>query len=256
MTKKIKQRIMFYLALYISIAILLHFTQNKLIYFPAPPVAHNNKSIIIENEGFLIDVIALNSTTPTDKAIIYFGGNAESVAFSANDFKKEFKNHAVYLVNYRGYGKSTGHPSEKANYSDALKIYDEFENKHENIIVIGRSLGSGVATYLASKRDISKLVLVTPFDSIERVAQSKFIIFPMSILLDQKYLSINRVKDIKAKSLVLIAENDEIIPFKNSQKLVNKFPSGQIDTVIIKNSNHNTISDSDSYFESIRGFIS
>ena len=232
-----------------------YFAQNKFIYFPTPPIAHDYKTITIENEDCLIEVIVLNSEKSIDKAIIYFGGNGESVVYSASDFHREFKNSVVYLINYRGYGNSNGQPSEKANYSDALKVFDLVQKKYTNITVIGRSLGSGVATYVASKRNISKLVLITPYDSIENLAQSKFFIYPMSLLLNQKYVSIGHVKDIKAKCLVLIAENDEVIPFKNSKNLVNEFPDNQINSLIIKNSSHNTISNSSNYFELLKNFI-
>ncbi len=254
-TSKILSILLFSLLLYLGTALFLYTAQDNLLYFPSPPTTHTYQPIFIENEGWEIEVTVLTPRLSTDKALIYFGGNAESVSNNAPYFEKEFTEHAVYLVNYRGYGRSTGHPSEQGNYSDALKIFDTVRKNYPHISILGRSLGSGVATYLASKRDISRLVLITPYDSIESLAQDMFPLFPISLLLNQKYLSTQRVKDIKARCLALIAEHDEVIPFKNSIKLVNTFPKSQIISVIIKGTNHNSISDNSDYFDLLRKFI-
>jgi len=255
MKNKIKRLIVFCIVLYLSTAVFLYFFQSKLIYFPTSAVDHNYKTITVKNEDCLIDVIVLNSEKTTDKAIIYFGGNAETVVYNARDFQREFKDSVVYLMNYRSYGRSTGWPSEQANYSDALKLFDRVQKKYAKITVMGRSLGSGVASYVASQRDIFNLVLITPYDSIKHVAQSKFWMFPMSILLNQQYLSIDRVKDIEEKCLILIAEHDKIIPYENSKNMVDEFPDSQVEFFIIKNENHNTISHSEHYFDLINKFI-
>ena len=255
MSPNTKKRIMFYISLYFAVGFILFLAQKKFIYFPTQPVSHHYKSIDIDNENFNINVIVLNSDKSSGKAIIYFGGNAETVAYNANDFIKEFPDYIVYLVNYRGYGRSTGSPDEKGIYSDALKVFDSIDVKPESIVLIGRSLGSGVATYVASKREISKLVLITPFDSIQSVAQSKLLVYPMSFLLTQKFLSAERVKHIKSKCLILIAANDEVIPFKNSINLVNSFPKNKITYKVLKNTGHNDIHNDLSYYKFIKDFL-
>ncbi len=255
MTSENKKRIVFYVSLYFVVGLILFLTQKKFIYFPTQPISHNYKSINIENENYKINVIVLNSEKTLNKAIVYFGGNAETVAYNASAFSTEFPDYIVYLVNYRGYGGSTGSPDEKGIYSDALKVLDSIDVKPESTVVIGRSLGSGVATYVASKRRISKLVLVTPYDSIQSLAQSKFWVYPMSILLTQKFLSAKRVKNIKSKCLILIAENDEVVPFTNSTKLVNAFPKNQLTYKVLKDTRHNDISKDLTYYRYIKDFL-
>ena len=88
-------------------------------------------------------------------AIIYFGGNAESMAQSSDEIARQFPAFTVYLMDYRGYGRSTGEPSEEGLYSDALKLYDTMKSKYESISIGGRSLGSGIAVYVASQRKVS-----------------------------------------------------------------------------------------------------
>jgi len=238
--------------IYIIIGVFLFLRQRKMIYYPTKQINHGFTEKTIENEGETIKIIVLNPNQ--DNAIIYFGGNAENVVYSTLDFQQLTSN-TVYLVNYRGYSGSTGKPTEQGLYSDALAIYDDIANSHTNISVIGRSLGSGVATYLASQRPISKLMLATPFDSLQNIAQAQFWIYPSSIIMQDKYKSSDRVKDIDAPTLILIAENDQIVPYKNSINLVNAFPEEQVNVKIIKNRGHNDISNSIEYMNALNSFF-
>ena len=247
-------KIMIYcLLLYVLVGVVLFFFQRKLLYFPTQSIPHSYDQENISNENETIKVIVLNKGKK--EAFLYFGGNAESVIYNAADFLKVFPLHTVYLFNYRGYGGSTGQPTEKGIYSDALFLFDKIQNRHSKISIIGRSLGSGVATYLASKRSIEKLVLITPFDSIKNVAQKKFPIYPMSLLIKDKFDSIGRVKHIQAKTIAVVAENDNVIPNKHAFRLISEFPPNQITVKIIAGSGHNDISDKPGYYDCLKTFI-
>jgi pimeloyl-ACP methyl ester carboxylesterase len=100
-----------------------------------------------------------------------------------------FPDRAIYLLHYRGYGGSSGTPSEKALFADALTLFDEVRTKHSSVDVVGRSLGSGVAVYVASLRPVARLVLVTPFDSLEGLAALRFPYVPVKWLLRDKFES-------------------------------------------------------------------
>jgi len=230
---------------YLLLCFSLFIFQRDLIYFPAKKYPHDYNSQIFNVDGENIEVIVLNKGKK--KGVLYFGGNAESVVHSAEHYSKDLPDSTVYLVNYRGYGGSTGAPEESILYSDALHIYDHIKERHRTISVIGRSLGSGVATYLSANRDIDKMVLITPFDSIENVAKSLYPIFPISLLLRDKFDSIGRVKSITATTLILLAQYDKVIPFKNSKQLINAFPKSQIKVNIIKDSGHNNLSMNSDY---------
>ncbi len=251
--KMLLSLLFFLVTIYIAIASLLYFKQRDFIYYPAPSIAHKYSEMSIPHQGETIKVISLNSTKP--QAILYFGGNAESVEYNIDDFYHYFPNYSIYLVKYRGYGGSTGKPSETALYSDALYIFDKIKQKHNAITVIGRSLGSGVASFVASKRELDKLILITPFDSILSVAQERFPIYPLSLMLKDKYDSLSRVKAIKAKVLMLIAENDQVISATHSNRLYRAFPSTQVSKIIIENTNHNNIATNKMYYQSIRKFL-
>ncbi|TET90858.1 MAG: alpha/beta hydrolase [Sulfurovum sp.] len=238
---------------YIAFGILFFINQRDFLYAPTDKIKHVFNEIIFHNDKESINVIVVNDKK--EKAILYFGGNGDTVALSAFAFDRFFPEHTVYLVNYRGYGGSSGEPSEKGLYSDALTIFDQIKSKHSDISVFGRSLGSGVATYLASKRDIEKLVLITAYDSAQSMVQERFPLYPMSILLKDKYDSVARAKDIKAKTLVLIAEKDSVITMKHSQKLIDAFPASKVDVKIIEGVGHNTILRDDRYYHVLQTFL-
>ena len=233
--------------------IFLYVYQRDFLYFPTANIETNYEEMTLKNENESINIIILNKGH--ENAILYFGGNAESMAGSADYIAQQFPTFTVYLMDYRGYGRSTGEATEEGIYSDALRLYDSIKMKHKRISIGGRSLGSGIATYVASKREISKLVLITPYDSIVSVAQSRFPIYPAKLLLKEEYNSLSRVKEIEAKTLIIMAELDSVIPQKHTEKLVDGFMSKQVDVIVIKNRGHIDISSDTKYYKSVQDFI-
>ncbi len=146
---------------------------------------------------------------------IYFGGNAED---STNfiEIATKIKNYNFLIFNYRGYALSEGISSKKTILNDALEIYDKYLD--ENSVAIGRSLGSSVATYLASKREIKKLLIITPFDSLKSIADDMFYI-PISFLLKHNFDTVKYIKNLKTPTFMLVALEDKIVPKKYSDNL-------------------------------------
>jgi len=238
--------------IYFSIGLYLYLEQREFIYFPVGSTVSELSEMVFENDGHKIKASILNQGN--EKAIIYFGGNAENVEYNAESFSHLFHEYTIYLVKYRGYGGSTGEPSEDAIYSDAVVIYDVIRSDHDEISVIGRSLGSAVATHVAVKRDVRKLVLITPFDSIQDVAQSQFPIYPMGILLKDKHDSYSRVKYIKAETLVIAAEQDRVISMSHTKHLLEGF-SSKVLFKVIEGAGHNNISSSPHYYGVLDEFM-
>ena len=238
---------------YVGFGELLFSMQRNFIYFPTEPVKHGFDERVFENDNELIKTILLNKGQ--DKAILYFGGNAETVAFTAFDFVDELTPYSIYLINYRGYGGSSGSPDESALFSDALTLYDSLSKTHDDVFVIGRSLGSGVATYLAAERLVKKLVLITPFDSIQSIAQKQFPFYPMSILLKDKYNSVQFTAKIHADTLMLVAEKDNVVGRLHTNNLVEAFVNIPPEVIIIKGAGHNDISQNRDYFQLLSTFF-
>lgn len=239
--------------LYLAMVILLYINQRELLYRPTPKIENNSPKIFLENISEKINVFILNGQK--EKALFYFGGNAESMGRSIVKLKKNFPNYTLYLMDYRGFGESTGNPTQEGIYSDALVLYDKMRKKHKEIFVIGRSLGSAVATYVASKRDVSKLALVTPFDSILHVAQDIYWYIPLSLILKDQHQSIERVQYIRAKTLILTAQNDTLILPKYSDALSMAFESKKLKTQIILGRGHVNISHDNLYDQALKSFF-
>jgi pimeloyl-ACP methyl ester carboxylesterase len=143
--------------------------QRRLIYYPvALDPSFVAERIVVDNQGTRLQGWVLNPGQR--KAVIYFGGNSEMITHRRGFFEDVFRDYSVYLINYRGYGDSEGSPSEAGLFSDALAIYDQLSPRHQSISAYGRSLGSGVAVYLAARRPLEKLILLTPYDSVAAVA--------------------------------------------------------------------------------------
>ena len=250
----IKRLLVMAALVYIGFGALLYVNQSSFIYHPTPVVDSEGLSdLVIQNADESIIINVLNEGQP--KALIYFGGNAEAVAYNAPIFKQLFPDYTVYFMNYRGYGGSSGSPQEQSLYSDALALFDRVEKAHRGISVIGRSLGSGVATYLASQRNIEKLVLVTPFDSIVSVAAKHYPVYPVSIMLREHYNSIGRVPEISAPTLILIAGNDRVVDTFHGHKLAAAFPPGQVVKQELAGTGHNSITSNPQYHEILRKFL-
>ena len=238
---------------YLTIGALLYSYQYKLLYHPTPNIKIDYPQMVLHRDDAKVVVHVLNEGHTN--AILYFGGNAESMAQSADYIAKQFPTFTCYLMDYRGYGESTGESSEKVLYEDALALYDEVVKKHERISIGGRSLGTGVATYVAAHREVSKLALITPYDSIVSVAQGRYPLYPADLLLKDKYDSLSRVKDIKSQTFIVIAENDKVIPRIHTQKLIDAFKKEQLQVKIIKNRGHMDISDDAGYYKIMQDFI-
>ncbi len=239
---------------YVGIGLLLYSAQRSILYYPTPDAGSFGAAALqIDSDGATLKVLRLNEGR--ERAIIYFGGNAEQVALNVPAFSQIFADATVYLVNYRGYGGSTGAPTERAMYADALAIYDHLVALHQRVAVIGRSLGSGVATYLASVRDVERMVLVTPFDSIENVAAHHYPIYPITLLLKDKFRSIDHVQTVAAPTLVVMAENDRVIPRQFTESLIEAFGDHDLTTVTLLDTDHNTIDNSPRYPQLLMEFL-
>lgn len=240
--------------LYLSACAYLYYNQRAFLYYPTPPIsAPHTENISLASHG---ETLRIWHVGPADgDAIIYFGGNAEAVGELASDFIAHFPNRSVYLVNYRGYGGSTGQPSEQAFFEDALTVYDFVHAKHANIDVIGRSLGTGVAVYLTTQRDVKKLLLTSPYDSIESLAKNQYPIFPVSLLLKDKFASVDRVPTIAVPTMIMMAETDSTVPHRNTEVLIDAFSKVRPQQLHIAHCDHDSILRQEAYWRNAAKFL-
>ena len=239
---------------YLAVCGLLFFAQRSQIYFPVPEsTAPGAEALEIESAGVTLKVWALRREG--SKALIYFGGNAENVALNLPGFSAALPEHSLYLVNYRGYGGSSGRPSEPGLRADALAVHGYIAQRHTHLDAMGRSLGAGVATYLASERPIERLVLVTAFDSMVKMAQHYYWWLPVGLLLRDRYESDRLAPKVTSPVLMVIAGNDDVVPRERSDALAAAFGPGQAEVVVVEGAAHNTLDYSGEYLGALRRFL-
>jgi uncharacterized protein len=238
--------------LYLGACTGLYVFQRSLIYFPQPAVFANPASRMkLAVDGAELQLSVRPHAGPN--AVIYFGGNAEDVSAGLPEMSAAFPDSAVFLMHYRGYGGSSGAPSEQALQQDALVLFDQVHAAHPHVVVVGRSLGSGVAVRLATQRPVARLVLVTPYDSLQDLAAAQFPFFPVRWLLADKYESGRYAPLVTAPTTIVAAERDEVIPRSSTDQLHARFASGVAKFIVLPGTGHNTISGNPLYWDVLRG---
>ena len=159
--------------------------------------------------------------------VIYFHGNTRSIkgwSKYAKDFTRS--NYEVLIIDYRGFGKSTGKRNEQAMFNDSEYIYNKVRAwfKEEKIIIYGRSMGSGFATKLASKNNPKMLILDAPYYSFSQLTNRWLFFLPLSILLRYHIRTDIWIKYVKCPIYIIHGTKDSLIPYRSSVKLRQEAP--------------------------------
>ncbi len=242
---------------------LLYLLQDQMIFLPQPISAANLAQYRSQERYFdrgdarLHGWLLQGDKFGQEPLILYFGGNAEELS-STIQHLQGFGTESLLLVNYRGYGASSGKPSERTLYADALFLYDWLTKTQglpaQNIIVMGRSLGAGVATYLASQRTVRAVILISPYDSLVAVGQLHYPYLPVDRFLRHRFAVAPLASKITTPVLALMAEQDRVIPTARSDALLQHW-GGPVQRVKLAGAGHNTIGAHPQYRPAINGFI-
>ena len=166
---------------------------------------------------------------------------------------------SVLIIDYRGYGKSTGSPSEEGTYIDAETAWQHLtqeKNINSNeIIIFGRSLGGAVANWLADKYTPAALIIESSFTSIPDIGKHYYPYLPINLLARIKYPSIDRMNNIMSPVLVIHSENDEIVPYKFGKELFEKANQPKVFLDINGGHNDGFLISGDKYTDGINRFI-
>ena len=249
----------------VGVPLLVFFLQERLIFMPRPLSDAERQDIgakfpkgksVFAQAADGTEVHAWHLPGPSGAPLVlYFGGNAEEVSWMLREAAANAPNVGWLLVDYRGYGGSGGSPSEEALAADALLWYDRFAPQAKRIIVLGRSLGSGVAVRLAAEREVDALILVTPFDSMVEVCKRHYPWLPVNWLLKHRFDSISRAPKITASLLCIVAMRDSIIPPEHAKLLYDAW-GGPKRWVPLDEAGHNTADAHPNYWRSINAFLS
>ncbi|HEY5292390.1 MAG TPA: alpha/beta fold hydrolase [Burkholderiales bacterium] len=246
--------------------VLIYFFQERLIFFPQPiiqdPLKANPGAAIEEVSLITSDQVRLHgwlvkaapAQTPAP-LLIYFGGNAEEVSWLAST-AGQYAGWSLLMFNYRGYGRSEGKPGEAELFADALQIYDYATSRAQGgrVALMGRSLGSGVAVYLAARRPVAGVILVSPYDSLESVARGLYPFLPIGLMLKHRFDSLSRAPGIKAPLLCLVASGDRVIPRPHSERLYAAW-GGPKQWREIRPADHDSLAGEPDYWRAIAAFL-
>ena len=264
MIKMIVDILKLLLVFFIGTTLLLYLFQGRMIFFPQP-TAPDNQSRYAEHairlrhgDVALAGWFFKHEIGPGNPLIVYYGGNAEDVSLNFADLER-FNTRSFLFMNYRGYGGSDGKPSERALLSDALVVIDHVLEAEAidpaHVVLMGRSLGSGVAVHVAAKRKVGGVILVTPFDTLVNVARAHYPIFPVGMLLRHRFDSAALAPAIDIPALFLTASNDQVVPVRLAKKLESVW-GGPTTVVAVDGTDHNTIETAPVYWEAVNAFLS
>ncbi|MCL2383026.1 MAG: alpha/beta fold hydrolase [Oscillospiraceae bacterium] len=196
--------------------------------------------------------------------VIFFGGNAQSASSTMWHFEafiyQYFKEYNFIMVDYPGYGLSAGRPSDRAMFEAAITIYDYVVNMpnvdENNIVLMGNSIGSGVAIHLASRRDVTGLILIAPYDRGINLYNSVLNIFhgPLTGLVRYRFDVANCAKSVDASPLIIASYDDEIINYQLSKNLVEYFDD-VYKLVMLNNVGHNFMLTNRDTLEAIQSYL-
>ena len=188
-----------------------------------------------------------------DDVVLYFHGNAGSLngwRHVGADFTRH--GYSVLIIDYRGYGKSSGSISESGFYLDAEAAYATLLEDYgpENIIIYGRSIGTGVATYLASRRACKGLILESAYTSLTALASEKLPLALPALFLTTRFNSMERAPSLKSPVILIHGADDTLIPKEHSQRLFEKITSKK-KIFILPNGSHNDLNAFEEYHQII-----
>jgi len=218
-----------FVCLYFGFAALLYFTQRSMMYLPetvrTPPVQANlpeAKEITLKtSDGERI--IAWHAEPHDNKQVIlYFHGNGGALRYRADRFHKLIRaGFGLVAVEYRGFGGSSGTPSETGLIADAEAGYDFAAARYpaQRIVLWGESLGTGPAIALGGEKAVGRVILEAPFTSAAAVAGLTYWFLPVRLLMKDQFRSDERIAKITSPVLILHGVQDPIVPFAMGERM-------------------------------------
>ena len=207
---------------YLAACGLLWATQDKLLFYPRalvhPPTHSAAEAADVERPDALLRGWVVNAEQD-GPVIVYFGGNAEEVSVNIDDFAR--LRATTVLINYRGYGESTGKPSERHLVGDAVAVSEWAKERFPDrpLVLFGSSLGTGIAVLAAAEVDPDAAILLSPYRSIARIAQKHFRLFPVRWMLRHPFRA-ESVVGAMPPTLVIASSVDQIVPYEESCEMV------------------------------------
>lgn len=243
---------------YVLIGLIFYFAQDLFFFRPEKlphyfkykyPFPFEEIHFDMEDGGY---INGIHFKVPNARGVVfYFKGNSRSIK-GWGKFAKDFvsKSYDFFMVDYRGFGKSQGKRTEAILYSDAQYIYKQLAKQYdeERIIIYGRSLGSGIATRIASWNSPRMLILDSPYFSFLKQVRRYGFFLPIAWLLKYHIRTDFFIKKVSCPIFVLHGTKDRLIPFRNS-KLLKQQADRNVKLYPIEGAGHNNLPDFPEYHE-------
>lgn len=218
-------------ATYLIILAIFYFSQGSFIYFPYKDIVAEPKHIglkfldvyLTAKDGIKLSGWYIPKEQP--KGIVLFcHGNAGNISHRLDSIQTF--NHlglSVFIFDYRGYGRSSGRPSEAGTYMDAEAAWDyiinELKYQPENVIIFGRSLGGAIASWLAKEKSPAGLISESAFSSIGDIGSELYPFLPVRLLAKFDYNAKEYISKANCPVLIVHSRQDDIIPFRHGQRI-------------------------------------
>lgn len=261
--RRVVEWLLVVVALIVGIPAAAWLSQERMIFFPQPLTdtthlpAHAKPLEIVAADGTRLAGFQMAGSEHPAPVILYFGGNAEEISWTLADARWP-RAWSVAGLNYRGYGRSEGRPGEQALVADGVALFDAMAARADvdarRIVVVGRSLGTGVAARVAAERPVAGAVLISPYDSLVEVGRGHYPWLPVSWLLRHRFDSLSAIKEARVPLLTIVGTADGIVPVSRSRVLHEAWP-GPKQWVAIQGAGHNNLSMSAEFWESIGRFF-
>lgn len=242
---------------------------EKFIFFPSAAIESTPKHFGVDYEDVYFttsDSVKLNGWLAlkpgAQAALLWFHGNAGNIGHRAHGVKplRDKLNVHVFMIDYRGYGRSEGAVSEQGTYEDAEAAFRYLTGRNDTdpkrIVLFGQSLGAAVAADLAGRRECLAVILEAPFASIPAMAKAIYPWLPVGPFLKTRYDVAEKVKKIKAPLLVVHGDKDDIVPFEQGRRVFDA-ATGPKEFHALGGAHHNDTFEigGDAYFALMRDFI-
>jgi hypothetical protein len=217
--------------IYCLIGIVIYYGQDRILFHPEPLAANYNyhfpypyKEVNIPySQNVTINIIQFTPTQPQPKGVVlYFHGNKKNISWYAKA-APEFtsRGYEVWMIDYPGFGKSTGAFTEQQLYDWSLVFYKLAQGHYQkdSIIIYGKSMGTGIAAQLATKRDCKTLILESPYYSLPSIFNSWLPVYPVNNMIHFKLPTWQYLQEVTNPVVIFHGTDDYTIPYRNAKQL-------------------------------------
>jgi uncharacterized protein len=252
-----------------AIAFAACFMDERFIFFPSAAIeaTPNDYGVDYEDVYFTTaDNVRLNGWfvpyAAAQTTLLWFHGNGGNISHRARGamlLHNKVKAN-IFMIDYRGYGRSEGVASEAGTYEDASAALRHLRSRGDidpkRIVFFGQSLGSAVAADLGGREECLAVILEAPFASIREMAKAIYPYLPLGPLIKTRYDVVEKVKAVKAPLLVVHGDRDDIVPFEQGKRVF-AAATGPKEFHALVGAHHNDTFEvgGDAYFEVIKDFI-